>query len=310
MAFLCSFGSYLPARVVSNIELGARLGVTAEWIEGASGIQERRFAGAGESVADLATLAAADCLAREQPAGSKPRMIIMASGSAERQFPGPGVQLACRLGLQGTPVIDLPLPSTGALFALALAEKFAADYGSVLVVAAECMSRIVLREPLDRNSAILFGDGAGACLVRTDNGIAEICDSILCTDGTYSEDLRLEFSRPLEMNGPVVILQASRKLPRVITDLLGKNSLSPADVDAYLLHQANQNLLDRVARVLQVPAEKFFSNIHRYGNTSSASMLIAAAEWHATVGFRPAVPAVFAAFGAGFHWGALLVRGS
>lgn len=236
--------------------------------------------------------------------------MIVASGSSERAFPGPAVDLARRLGLEGTPAIDLPMPSAGALFALALAARLAPAEGPILVAAAECMSRIVMRDPLDRSTAILFGDGAGACLVSPEAGRVEIRDFMLCSDGAYSEDLKLEHSRPLEMNGPAVILQASRKLPRVIGDLLERNRLAPAGVDAFLLHQANQNLLDRVARSLSVPAEKVFTNIARYGNTSSASMLIATAEWERANGFRPQAPVVLAAFGAGFNWGALLAVGS
>ena len=309
MAFLRAFGSYLPPRIVKNAELAAKLGVTAEWIENASGIQERRFADDNESVADLAACATKDCLDRGKLTSSDLGMIIVASGSAERQFPGPGVQIASRLGLQSTPVIDLALPSTGALYGMVLAERFASVCGNVLVVAAESMSKIVLREPLDRNSAILFGDGAGACLISPDNGFAKICDFLLCTNGAYCEDLKLDYLKPLQMNGSTVIIHAARKLPNTIKDLLDRNSLTPAGVDVYLLHQANQNLLNRIATALQVPAERIFSNIRRYGNTSSASMLIAAAEWHAAGGLQPSAFAVFSAFGAGFHWGAALVKG-
>jgi 3-oxoacyl-[acyl-carrier-protein] synthase III len=310
MAYLCAFGKYLPERTVSNEELAPQIGTTPEWIESASGIRCRRFADANESVADLAACAADDCLRRAGLPGSKLGMIVMASGTPERQFPGPGMQLACRLGAPGIPVFDLPLPSTGALFGLALAQRFVQSCGYVLVVAAERMSTIVLREPLDRNTAILFGDGAGACLVGAGPGLAEIRDFLLCSDGTFRDDLKLEFNRPLEMNGKAVILQASRKLPRVIEDLLARNSLNPKDVDAFLLHQANKNLLDLVARALKVPEETIFTNIGRYGNTSSASMLIAASEWQEARGFHPGRPVVMAAFGAGFHWGAILAVGA
>jgi 3-oxoacyl-[acyl-carrier-protein] synthase-3 len=111
------------------------------------------------------------------------------------------------------------------------------------------------------------------------------------------------------MDGRTVILQASRKLPRVIGEMLERNGLSAADVPVFLMHQANQNLLDAVARALRVPAARFFSNLRAYGNTSSASLLIAAAEWEERGGFRSGIPVVFAAFGAGFHWGAVLAMG-
>ncbi|MDM7995834.1 MAG: ketoacyl-ACP synthase III [Acidobacteriota bacterium] len=309
MAFLRAFGSYIPSRIVKNEELAPKIGVTAEWIESVSGIQERRFAAEGECVADLAVSAAKDCLVRANLPSSELGMIIVASGSAERQFPGPGVQVASRLGLENTPVIDLALPSTGALSGIVLAEKFAGSCGNILVVASECMSRIVLREPLDRNTAILFGDGAGACLISPDGGCARICDFLLCTNGRYSEDLRLDFCKPLQMNGSTVILHAARKLPTTIQDLLSRNALHPMEVDAYLLHQANQNLLNRVAASLQIPPERVFSNIRSFGNTSSASILIAAADWQEIEGLKPASPVVLAAFGAGFHWGAILIRG-
>ncbi len=309
MAFLNAFGKYLPARVVGNQELGALLGVTPEWIESASGILERRYAAETETVVDLALQAAVNCLERSDTTLSQLAMIVVACGSADRQFPGPGVQVAARLGIPGIPVIDLPLPSSGALFGIALAARFADGQGPVLVIASERMSAIIRREPMDRNTAILFGDGAGACLVHPDQGPAEIRDSILCSDGTYSEDLRLEFGEPLRMNGPSVMLQAARKMPRAITDLLARNRIQPSDVGVFVLHQANQNLLDRVARALDVPGEKLFSNIRGYGNTSSASMLIAAAEWQEATGFTPRVPVILAAFGAGFHWGALLAAG-
>ena len=310
MAFLRAFGKYLPSRVVDNQELGAALGVTPEWIESASGIRERRYAGEAESVADMAVAAARDCLQRSGIEGSQLTMIVSASGSAERQFPGPAVTIAVRLGIPGVPAIDLPMPSSGALFGIALASRFPAGEGPVLVVAGERMARIVRREPADKNTAILFGDGAGACVVDPGAGAAEIRDCLLQSDGANSEDLRLEFGGALEMNGPSVLLHAARKLPRAISDLLGRNRIAPSEVGAFLLHQANQNLLDRVARALQVPPDRVFSNIRRYGNTSSASLLIAAAEWQEAAGFSPRMPVVLAAFGAGFHWGALLAAGT
>jgi 3-oxoacyl-[acyl-carrier-protein] synthase-3 len=171
------------------------------------------------------------------------------------------------------------------------------------------MSRVVLREPREKGVAILFGDGAGACLISPDAGQAEIVDSVLASDGAFAEDLFLENGAPLKMNGRSVILHASRKIPAAIRSVLHRHSIPAADVQAFLLHQANQNLMDKVAATLGVAPERFFSNIRRYGNTSSASMLIAACEWRRQEGFRAGAPVIFAAFGAGFHWGALLARG-
>jgi 3-oxoacyl-[acyl-carrier-protein] synthase III len=309
VAFLKAFGSYLPDRVVANAEIAERAGCDAEWIRNVSGISERRVAAADESVADLALRAAEDCLLRGGIQAGELGMVVVASGSAERRFPGPAATVAQRLGANQAPAVDLPLASAGSLFGIALAANLAEAYGNVLVVAAEKMSTVILQEPLDRNTAILFGDGAGACLVTREAGLARVIDAAIHSDGSFAEDLRLEFGQPLAMNGRSVILQASRKIPRVISEVLEKNGRAAAEVDVFLMHQANQNLIDRVAAALGVESAKFYSNIERYGNTSSASMLIAAAEWARESGFKTGVPVVFAAFGAGFHWGAVLVEG-
>ncbi len=309
MAFVRAFGSYVPSRVVNNEELSALLGCDPAWILSASGITERRYASEAESVVDLAVRAGEDCLTRSGADASQIGFLILSSGSSARQFPGPAAETAARLGLAGIPAMDLPIASAGSLFGLALAANLSTAYGPVLLIASEKMSAVIARPPLDRNTAILFGDGAGACLVHPTEGSAELVDSCLHSDGTFAQDLRLDFEQPLHMNGGVVIRHASRKVPAVIRELLDRRQLSPSDVSAYLMHQANQNLILRIAQSLEVAPEKFYSNIVRYGNTSSASMLIAAAEWNAQSGFRAREAVIFATFGAGFHWGALLAVG-
>jgi len=308
MAFLRAFGAYLPSRVVDNAEVAKFTETTPEWILSVSGIAERRFAAAGESVADLAARAAQDCLATAAVDAASLGMVIVASGSAERQFPGPAATVASRLGLASAPALDLPMASAGGLVGLVLASRLAPIYGSILVVGAEKMSRIVQRPPVDRNAAVLFGDGAGACLVDPTGGVLEVVDSAIHTDGSFAEDLRLSFDGPLEMNGRTVILQASRKIPRVISDLLARHGLGAGEVQAFLMHQANRNLIVKIAQALAVGEDRFYSNIHRYGNTSSASLLIAAAEWWRGADIAPGSPVIFSAFGAGFNWGALVAR--
>jgi 3-oxoacyl-[acyl-carrier-protein] synthase-3 len=301
-SYIHAFGAYLPARVVTNAELATQLNCTPEWIENVSGIRERRWA-QDETVADLATAAAGDCLTRAGIEASQLGLIIVSSGSAERRFPGPASAVAAALGLNATPVIDLPIASAGSIFGLSLASHLAASYGDVLVIAAEKMSAVIQGAALDQNTAILFGDGAGAALVSSRPGRFEVLDSVLHTDGAYREDLALEWGSPLRMNGLTVILQAARKLPSVIDEVLKLQDIAAAEVTQFVMHQANQNLIARVAKALGVDAGKMFSNVAKYGNTSSASMLIAASEWEASPGL-----VVFAGFGAGFNWGALLAR--
>ncbi|HEY1241608.1 MAG TPA: ketoacyl-ACP synthase III [Bryobacteraceae bacterium] len=309
MANIEAFGAYLPARAVSNAELARWLGCEADWILQASGIAERRYAAEDEDVVDLAARAAEACLARAGRRAADVGCLIVASATGRRRIPGPAALVAVRLGIGEAPALDVPAASAGGLIAMALGNLLAPAYGMVLIVAAEKMSTLVRREPPDRNVAILFGDGAGACLLQAEGGRARIVDHVLHSDGAFADSLAVGADGALAMDGRTVILQASRKLPRTITEVLDRNSVPAADVSAFLLHQANQNLLDGVARALQVPAGRLFSNVRAYGNTSSASLLIAAAEWEEREGFRSGAPVVFAAFGAGFHWGALLAVG-
>jgi 3-oxoacyl-[acyl-carrier-protein] synthase III len=305
MAFLQAFGSHLPTRRVDNSELAPLVGATPEWILSVSGIEERRYAAAEDTVASLGLLAARDCLERAGATAQDLGMILVSSGSSERFCPGPASQIAASLGLTSTPVLDIPVASCGSLIGLALAADLAPRYGRILVVGAEIMSRRIEATPEGKDTAILFGDGAGACLVDAHSGFARIADLILSTDGTASEILKIENNR-LAMDGRSVILQAYRKIPRVLTDLLARNALTPADPGVYLLHQANRNLIERVATGLKVPLDRFFLNIARCGNTSSASLLIAADEWRRAYPEPPTAPIVFSAFGAGLNWGALL----
>jgi 3-oxoacyl-[acyl-carrier-protein] synthase III len=309
MPFVRAFGAYVPSRFVDNAELAAKLGCEAAWIKEVSGIDQRRYAAESESLVDLAVNAATDCLTRGGVPADKIGMLLVSSGSSERRFPGPAAEVGARLGLAGIPAIDVPMASAGSLFGMAMAAKFAPTGGVVLLIAAEKMSIVMAREPLDKNTAILFGDGAGACLIDPSEGVAAIGHPVLHSDGNFANDLRLEFGEPLHMDGRVVIMQASRKIPTVISQALLREQTPISAVSTFIMHQANQNLIVRVAKALEVAPEKFYSNIARYGNTSSASMLIAAAEWDVASGFKSGEPVVFAGFGAGFHWGALVATG-
>jgi 3-oxoacyl-[acyl-carrier-protein] synthase-3 len=291
---------------MTSAELAPRVAADPEWLLHATGIEERRFAAPNQSVADLGVLAAQDCL---QNSGIEARdigLILVACGSAERRFPGPAAAIGAALGIPGVPAVDLPIASAGSLFGIGMAAQLAQVYGNLLVVGAEIMSRVVRVDATGRDTAVLFGDGAGACVVSRENGFAEIRDCLLASNGEFEEALQLPLDAPLQMDGRTVILHAARKLPRTISELLARNGCQPIGVETYLLHQANLNLITRVAQALHVPPERFFSNLNRYGNTSSASLLIAAAEWRHAAPHSPGSPIVFAAFGAGFHWGAIL----
>jgi 3-oxoacyl-[acyl-carrier-protein] synthase-3 len=307
-AFIRSFGAALPTRVVPNAELAPLLGVDPDWILKASGIEERRYADTADTVPALATAAAQDCLTRANLPASDLGMILCASGSPDRFCPGPASLTAAALGLTSTPALDLPIASAGSLAALVLAARLAPSTGPILVLGSEIMSRRVSLTPEGKDTALLFGDGAGAALVTPDPtaALARIADSCLYTDGTMADALYMQHNL-LHMDGAAIIRAVSRKLPQAIATLLERHALPADAIGTFLLHQANLNLIARVAKTLDVPTARCFTNIARYGNTSSASMLIAAAEWHA---LQPtpaiAAPILFAAFGVGLNWGALL----
>jgi 3-oxoacyl-[acyl-carrier-protein] synthase III len=305
LASIVAFGSYIPERIVTNSELAVKLECMPEWILEMSGIEERRYAAPEEGVVEMAVRAGQDCLEKAGCAAMDVRLLIVSSGTSPQRFPGPAAIVAQRLGLGETPAIDMPVACAGALLGLALAARM---NGPALVIASEKMSETLMANPEGKNTAILFGDGAGACLVREGAGMLRIIDSQLGSDGAYAADLRLPLAGPLEMNGRSVILQASRKIPRVIGDVLARNHVAAQDVTVFLMHQANRNLIDRVAKALGVESQRFYSNIRLRGNTSSASMLIAASEWSRSVKLTSGAPICFAAFGAGFHWGAILAE--
>jgi 3-oxoacyl-[acyl-carrier-protein] synthase-3 len=308
MSFIRAFGSYLPSRVVKNEEIGWFIGRTPEWIVGVSGIEQRRFAAEYEDVSVLATHAGEACLQNARTAAKDVGLLIVTSGTAPRSFPGPAATVAEKLGLARAAAIDLPMASAGSVFAMAIARDLAPRYGTVLLVGAEKMSSVALRQPINRSTAALFGDGAGACLISAKDGFLEIVDSSLHTDGTGSEDLRLAFAAPLEMRGRSVIRNAGKKLPAAIREVLHHSDLHPKEVDAYMVHQANQHVVEGVARALGVDKEAFPLNIREYGNTSSASMLIVADEYFRDRIIKSGRYFVFGAFGAGYHWGAVLAK--
>ncbi len=307
MAHLAGFGRSLPEAVVTNASLATELSVAEEWILQVSGIRERRRAADGETAATLAHAASLQALASAGLSPTDLGAIVVGTGSAPRRFPGVSSELQNLLGAGGIPAFDVPLASSGGLVALALATDLAPRYGPVLAVGTEVMSRILDRPPRVRETAILFGDGAGAAVVLPGPGPIEITDIRFAGDGALGADLSLGEGEPLAMNGRTVILQASRKIPSAIRDILQRAGLSPADVDLFVLHQANLVLLRQVAKSLGVDEARLFVTVDRYGHTSAASLLVALAEAVEEGRVASSSRVVLGAFGAGFSWGAALL---
>ena len=308
MAALVGFGHYLPAGMLTNEALASEFHVALEWIVSMCGIQTRRVAAPEETVCDLAEHAARACLQDAGISADKLGAIIACTGTPHRQFPGVSAEVQKRLNVPGIPAFDLHLASISGLFGLALANRMCETWGPTLVVAAETMTRVMAQPPRVKESAILFGDGAGACLVASGPGPLAIQDIRIASDATFSEALKLDFGSTLQMDGRTIIMHAVRKLARAVAELLEKYSLRVNDVGLFLFHQANLRLLERLMQELKIDRRQCFVNVDKYGNTSSASWLIAASEARAAGLLRPGMKVVIAAFGAGLSWGAALVE--
>ena len=306
MAHLAGFGCYLPARELTNDELAAEFAIDPQWIVDACGIRTRRVAAPGETAAGMAAQAATRALESAGIAARDLGGIIVGSGTPDRQFPGVSAALQKLLDANGIPAFDVHLASVGGLFALAIAREMCERYGPMLVVASERMSDIIARAPRVKETAILFGDGAGALVVKPGAGPVELVDIRIQSDSAFADDLSLAFGETLRMNGRTVILQAHRKLTESVNALLQRNGVGVADVGLWLFHQANLVLLKQIGKSLKIPPERVFVNGDRYGNTSAASLLIAAAEAHQQ-GRLQSGHAVMSAFGAGMSWGAALL---
>ena len=308
MASLAGFGQSLPEGVLTNQSLAAEFGVTPEWIVSVCGIQTRRVVAADETVCDLAERASQTCLQDAGITADKLGAIIACTGTPHRQFPGVSAEIQKRLSAPGIPAFDLHLASISGLFGVALANKMCQQWGPTLVVAAETMTRALALGPRGKETAILFGDGAGACLVTPGDGRLAIRDISIASDATFSEALRMDFGSTLQMDGRTIIMHAVRKLARAVAELLEKNSLRVDQIGLFLFHQANMRLLERLMKELKIETSQCFVNIEKYGNTSSASWLIAASEAKAAGLLRTGMKVVIAAFGAGLSWGAALVE--
>jgi len=316
-------GSYIPERVLTNFDLEKFLDTNDEWIVTRTGIRERRIAADGEFTSDLATKAARQALAM---AGIGPESIdLIIVGTITGDFPWPAT--AClvqqQLGIKGGIAFDVSAACSGFVYALATATSFI-EAGSVkraLVIGAEVLSRVVDWE--DRNSCILFGDGAGAVVLEAQSGENGVISTHLHADGSYWEllyqkgfgsrhpasskglDERMPF---LKMQGNEVFKVAVRSLSDVALEALEANNLTPRDINLFIPHQANRRILEATAKRIGLDDEQVLINVDRFGNTSGASIPIALDEANRAGRIKAGDVVVLDAFGGGFTWGAALLR--
>lgn len=321
-------GMYVPERVVTNHDLEQMMDTSDEWIRERSGIVERHFADSGVGPSDLAVRAAQQAIENARIAPEEIDFLIFATLSPERYFPGSGVYLQRKLGVQGIGALDVRNQCTGFVYALSVADQFIKTemYNTVLVVGAEVHSAGLNLSTEGRDVAVLFGDGAGAVILQPSaNEDRGILSTHLHADGDYAEELWVEAPTTLEhpwltkemveegriypsMNGRQVFKHASTKFPAVILESLKQNNLSIEDLDMLIPHQANYRITQMVARKLGLSEDQYMSNIHKYGNTTAASIPIALHEAVEENRIQQNDLVALAAFGSGFTWASALIR--
>lgn len=303
-AVVSALGSALPAHVISNDDLAARLDTTDEWIRSRTGITRRYFAGTDQSTADLAVRAAAGALTSGEPTDVE--ALVVATTTPDRCCPATAPAVATRLGLTGIPAYDLAAGCTGFLYALATAAGLIATgtARTVLVVGADRLASLPRLD--DRTTVPLFGDGAGAMLLR--RGSADepgaLGPMVLGSDGTSADLIRATRPGDLHMEGADVFRHAVDRMSTASRQAATATGWDLGDVDRLVPHQANARITSLVARQLSIPEDRQLSNIGDVGNTGAASIPLLLARATADGQLKPSHRTLLTAFGAGLTWGA------
>jgi 3-oxoacyl-[acyl-carrier-protein] synthase-3 len=310
-------GGYLPERIVTNDELAARLDTSDEWIRQRTGIAERRVAAPGELTSDLATAAARRALERAGMSGGDLDLIVLATATPDQTFPSTAVKVQARIEMKRGAAFDVQAVCSGFIFALAVADN-ALRLGqarTALVIGAETFSRIL--DWQDRGTCVLFGDGAGAVVLRAvpETSTRGILSTHLHSDGRQHDILYVDGGPSstgaagfLRMEGREVFRQAVTHLAAVVDEALAANGLTGADIDWLVPHQANTRIIEAVGRKLGLGADRTIVTIERHANTSAASIPLALAEAAEDGRIRPGQLVLMEAMGGGLTWGAGLVR--
>ena len=309
-------GAYLPERVVTNHELASRLDTSDEWIRQRTGIGERRVAAPGELTSDLAARAAERALSSAGMSGSDLDLVVLATATPDNTFPATGAKVQARLGMRRGAAFDVQAVCAGFIFALSVAVRLG-QARTALVVGAETFSRILDWE--DRSTCVLFGDGAGAVVLRavpaSEPSGRFILSNHLHSDGNQYGILYVDGGPSstghagfLRMEGREVFRQAVHRLSAVVDEALEANGLTAADIDWLVPHQANSRIIDGMGRKLGLPEDKIVVTIESHANTSAASIPLALETAVADGRIKPGHLVLMEALGGGLSWGASLVR--
>jgi 3-oxoacyl-[acyl-carrier-protein] synthase-3 len=326
---IVGLGHYVPETVITNQYLSSLMDTNNEWIIERTGIQERRWIDpAKDTVGNMSAKAARLALQRANLTEKDVDFIVFACITSDYYFPGSGVIMQRELGLEGIGALEVKNACSGFIYALSVADQFIKTgmYKTVLVVGAEIQSTALDITTRGRNTAVIFGDGAGAAILQRSDKPG-ILSTHLHADGRFAEELYVKdpgSSRPhaerqpeqfldttgfkVVMNGNLVFKHAVVRFMEVINEALQANGMKKEDISLLVPHQANLRISQFIQQKLELPDEKVYNNIMRYGNTTAASIPIAMSEAWAEGKMKENDVICLAAFGSGFTWASALIR--
>jgi 3-oxoacyl-[acyl-carrier-protein] synthase-3 len=319
---ILGLGMHVPKKVLTNIDLSKMVDTSDEWITSRTGIRERHIAEPGVTTSDIAYEAAKEALAQAALAPSDVELIIVATTTPDMLFPSTSCLVQQRLGAKSAVCFDLSAACSGSVFAIITAQQYlqTGRYRNALVIGAEVLSSFI--DWTDRGTCVLFGDGAGACvmapvakggILATDMGSDGSAAGLLYMPGGGSKyppshesiDKKLHF---LRMDGTEVFKLAVRNMADSAKRVIADAKIDPSHIECFIPHQANTRIIEAVAKFAELPLEKVYMNLQRYGNTSAASNLIALYEAVKEGRIKRGDHVVMVVFGAGMTWGSILLQ--
>lgn len=302
---ICGTGSYVPVEYMDNHELSRTVETSDEWIRERTGIVKRHIAKEDTTVS-MAIKAAKQALTDSELCEEEIDLLIVSTISSNVILPCTACEVQKEIHAINATCFDLNAACTGFLFAYNTAQAYIAAgmCKNVLLIGAECLSTLI--DWKDRTTCILFGDGAGAVVLRAEKG--NLYRTVSCSDGRKGTALTCDTGDYIKMNGQEVFKFAVRQVPEAIAGVLKENNLKEEDIAHFILHQANQRIVEAVARRMNVELDKFPMNLQEYGNTSSASIPLLLDEMNRQGKLKRGQKLILAGFGAGLSWGASVLE--
>jgi 3-oxoacyl-[acyl-carrier-protein] synthase-3 len=316
-------GSYVPERVLSNADLEKMVDTSDEWITTRTGIKERRIAADNEYTSDMAAKAAMAAIGQANISVEEIDLIIVATVSPDMFFPATACFVQKLIGAKSAACFDVSAACSGFLYAIEIAQQFitSSTYNTVLVIGAEKLSNLV--DWTDRNTCVLFGDGAGAAILRSRAGSHGVITTYMGSDGDFTDILsmpgggcRFPITREnvdqrlntIKMSGKEVYKQAVNAMLTAANVALEQSGLKASDIACIIPHQANMRIIEAIADRMQVPVDRFYINLDRYGNTSAAAIAIALDEANRTGRIKIGDYVLLLVFGGGLTWASSVVQ--